>query len=91
MSVQAEARPLTRAEKCSATMQAKNAILVEEILFLLDCNIGEAGILEAIGYSRSKDALKRRLLRLNRPDLSARIFEADQLYHHREATREATT
>lgn len=62
--------------------EAKNAALVEDIEFLLDHDAGEARILEALG-TPSKEALKRRLMRLARHDLIPRIFEADQIYHQR--------
>lgn len=69
--------PLTAAEQ-------KRADLIEEIEFLLSCDVGEAGILAALGNVKPL-TLKRNLGRIGRHDLIPRIFEADALYHHRHA------
>ncbi|QDK01925.1 hypothetical protein SEA_VIBAKI_45 [Arthrobacter phage Vibaki] len=75
----------TTAEPRLTGPEQKNADLLEEVLFLLSCDLGEAGILHALGYTGKAPALKRRLARLHRHDLIPRIFEADALYHHRHA------
>lgn len=51
--------------------------LIEDIEFLLSCNVGEAAILEATGYTRNPVSLKRCLQRAKRHDLIRRIFEWD--------------
>lgn len=63
----------------AAAAATRNANLIEEIEFLLMCDMGEANITHALGIKPA--ALKHRLQRIKRPDLQARIFEADQLYH----------
>lgn len=66
---------ITKGQKISAIFATKLAAIIEEIEFLTSCDMGEAGILQAIGYTRNPLALKRRLERANRHDLIPRIFE----------------
>ena len=54
---------------------AKRAAFIEEIEFLLSCDVGEAAILSAFGYSGKSEALQRRLRRADRMDRVPRIFE----------------
>ena len=61
----------------------RNEALIEELEFLLQCNVGEAAILQALGY-RQGITLKRQLQRLNRRDLIPRIFEWDALVNEQQ-------
>lgn len=54
---------------------AKRAAFIEEVEFLLSCDVGEAAILEAFGASNKPLAFQRRLYRAERPDLIHRVFE----------------
>jgi len=70
-------RPRTRSEINTQTAAAKNAALLEDLEHLIACHVGEAAILHTTGYTRNPAALKRRLMRLGRHDLTPRIFEWD--------------
>jgi len=61
----------------AANNAAKRAALIEEIEFLVRCDVGEAAILSALGYTGRNEALKLRLRRTDRLDLIPRIFEWD--------------
>jgi len=61
----------------------RNEALIEELEFLLQCNVGEAAILQALGY-RQGITLKRQLQRLNRRDLIPRIFEWDAMVNEQQ-------
>jgi hypothetical protein len=61
----------------------RNEALIEELEFLLQCNVGEAAILQAFGY-RQGITLKRQLQRLNRRDLIPRIFEWDAMVNEQQ-------
>ena len=61
----------------------RNEALIEELEFLLRCNVGEAAILQALGY-RQGITLKRQLQRINRRDLIPRIFEWDAAVHEQQ-------
>jgi hypothetical protein len=64
----------TTARKAKA--EADGQTLIAEIEHLLSFNIGEAALLDAIGYRhKTAAALELRLRRLGRPDLLPRIFE----------------
>ena len=66
----------------------RNEALIEELEFLLKCNVGEAAILHALGY-RQGITLKRQLQRINRRDLIPRIFEWDAAVHEQQKGRAA--
>jgi len=61
----------------------RNEALIEELEFLLQCNVGEATIMHKLGY-RQGITLKRQLQRLNRRDLIPRIFEWDAMINEQQ-------
>lgn len=68
--------PREEADQKRAAQNAETrAALIEEIEFLIHCDVGEAAILSAIGYAGKPLALQRRLMRADRADLIPRIFE----------------
>ena len=72
----------TNAARAAAAAR-RNEALIEELEFLLQCNVGEAAILQALGY-RQGITLKRQLQRINRRDLIPRIFEWDAMVHEQQ-------
>ena len=73
----------TTAEPRLTVPEQKNADLLEEIDFLLSCDLGEAGILHAIGYTGRPEALKRRLQRLHRKQLAFCLQRFGEVQHAR--------
>jgi hypothetical protein len=67
----------------AAAAARRNEALIEELEFLLQCNVGEAAILQALGY-RQGITLKRQLQRINRRDLIPRVFEWDAMVHEQQ-------
>jgi len=72
----------TNAARAAAAAR-RNEALIEELEFLLQCNVGEAAILQALGY-RQGITLKRQLQRINRRDLIPRIFEWDAMVNEQQ-------
>jgi hypothetical protein len=71
-----------KAKLCAArdaAHAAKLAALIEDLEFLLSCDVGEAHILRSTGYTGKGPSLRRRLERCGRRDLIPRIFEWDAM------------
>lgn len=71
---------MSTAKQRSATTRAaiaevKRLALIEDVEWLLSCQVGEAAILASTGYTDKPAALPRALYRAGRPDLVPRVFE----------------
>lgn len=77
------------APKRVAIADAKRAALIEEVEFLLSCDVGEAAILSALGYTGKPLSLRRRLMRADRLDLIPRVFEWDAAVHEQQRPKAA--
>lgn len=83
----------TAAQRSAATRAKNNDVkrlaLIEDIEWLIKCQVGEAAILHSTGYTDKPDALQRLLRRAGRHELIPRVFEWQAEYEARHHPRKA--